>query len=168
MIQKVVFRISVAFCCAADGTRLPPLILLPRKKPIPDFIPPTNVIVLNKPSGNFDTQTIVESFFQRVLIPHILRNNLKNPIIYFDRAPCHFNDVVKTYLSKNNIEFEFFPPRLTNVLQPADIVWFKSLKSAYKNLWSDWYVNEDKAFTKQGNLKSPGYARSIGWISQIW
>ncbi|CAF0826559.1 unnamed protein product [Brachionus calyciflorus] len=84
-------RISVAFSFAADGTKLPPLVLIPRKTPLKDFVPPTNVIVCYKPSGNFDTNAIIDLLI-RVFVPHILRKNLNNPVIFLDRATCHFND----------------------------------------------------------------------------
>ena len=29
-------------------------------------------------------------------------------------------------------------------------------------------INEPKSFTAAGNLQSPGYAKAITWISEIW
>ena len=60
------------------------------------------------------------------------------------------------------------PKRLTNLLQPADIAWFRPLKSLYDNHWSDWLVNSEKTFTKSNNMRSPGYAQIIEWVSSIW
>ncbi len=33
---------------------------------------------------------------------------------------------------------------------------------------NDWSVNVPKSFTTSGNRKSPGYAKGIEWISEIW
>jgi len=46
-------------------------------------------------------------------------------------------------------------------MQPADVGWFRSLKSQYQAKWQDWYLTEPKAFTKSNNMKSPGYAKVI-------
>ena len=46
--------------------------------------------------------------------------------------------------------------------------WFKVMKAKYHEEWTSWFLNDRKAFTKNGNLKSPGYARAIDWIVKIW
>ena len=56
----------------------------------------------------------------------------------------------------------------TNLLQPADVSWMRPLKRAYHQKWQHWLINEEKSFTPAGNLRSPGYALVINWISQIW
>ena len=35
-------------------------------------------------------------------------------------------------------------------------------------LWNDWYINDDKTFTKANNLRSPRYAKVIDWIALAW
>ena len=43
------------------------------------------------------------------------------------------------------------------LVQPADVGWFKSIKSNYHRSWTDWDCKNDHAFTAAANLKSPGY-----------
>jgi hypothetical protein len=57
---------------------------------------------------------------------------------------------------------------MTNLLQPADVCWFASIKREYKRVWSSWYMNEDKSLTRTGNTKSPGYVKCCSWLSAIW
>jgi hypothetical protein len=59
--------------------------------------------------------------------------------------------------SQHNISIEFIPPRLNNLLQPADV--FVSLKDAYRQERTNWFIFDDKAFTRYGNLRNPGYPR---------
>ena len=141
---------------------------MPRKKPLRDFVPPTNCLVVYKSKGTVDSDIICESFLQRILVPHILRKNIKNPILLLDQAKCDMSLRVKLKLAENNIRLELVPPRMTGIVQPADVCWFSSLKKHYHRLWSEWFQNDPKAFTKSGNLKSPGYQMAIGWISLIW
>ncbi len=56
---------------------------------------------------------------------------------------------------------------MTPLLQPADVSWMRPLKVAYFKKWNHWLVHAPKAFTASGNVKSPGYAKVITWISEI-
>jgi hypothetical protein len=38
-------NVSTVFCAAADGTKLRVLILIPRKKPLKNYRPPSNVVI---------------------------------------------------------------------------------------------------------------------------
>ena len=69
--------ISVSFCAAADGTKLPALIIIPRKFPLKNFNPPENVLVHYKQgSSTFNSEIISDVFFKRVLNPHIVRKGI--------------------------------------------------------------------------------------------
>ena len=57
--------------------------------------------------------------------------------------------------------------RGTNMLQPANVAWMFVFKLRHFNKWQDWMTNELKSFTPAGNLRSPGYAKTITWISEI-
>ena len=65
------------------------------------------------------------------------------------------------------LEINYIPKRLTSLLQPADVCWMESLKRAYKDKWNNWFINELKTITSVGNIKPPGYAKVITWISEI-
>ena len=54
---------------------------------------------------------------------------------------------------ENNISLEFIPPRFTSILQPADEAWFSELKRAYHQKWTEWYLNDERTFTKAGNMQ---------------
>ncbi|CAF0758703.1 unnamed protein product [Brachionus calyciflorus] len=60
------------------------------------------------------------------------------------------------------------PPRLTNLLQPADVCWFSKIKNLFCAKWNEWSINVEKNLTVYGNTKSPGYAQAIKWLSDIW
>ena len=62
----------------------------------------------------------------------------------------------------------FIPGRMTNLLQPADVLWFAPIKKKFKKYWSDWFMHDNKSLTKQGNTKSPGYVKCCEWLSEIW
>lgn len=57
---------------------------------------------------------------------------------------------------------------MTALLQPADVCWMRTLKLKFKEKWQLWLIHEPKSLTASGNWRSPGYARAIDWISEIW
>ena len=65
-------RLSLAFGASAKGSKLPLVVLIPRKKPLKDFEPPSNVIVVYKKSASFDATTVKNGFVQRSLLPTII------------------------------------------------------------------------------------------------
>ena len=79
------------------------------------------------------SNTINSCFIQRVIRPHVFRQNLKP-------APYHKKASVKTNLDQFNINLQFFPLRMTRLVQPADVSWFKSIKSEYCKKWTTWYT----------------------------
>ncbi len=71
-------RLSAAFSTTASGEKLPILILVPRKTPLPDnsFIggkPPSNVYLIYKPSATFD-ETVVCKYLDNIVQPYMTGN----------------------------------------------------------------------------------------------
>ena len=100
-----------------------------------------------------------QTYIDRIFMPHKLRNDYKETHLFIDNAPCHKTFEVLNKFHENNIGITFIPPRMTSTLQPADVDIFRSLKASFHQRWTDWYINEPKAFTKNHNLKSPGYVK---------
>ena len=66
------------------------------------------------------------------------------------------------------VSVHWIAKRTTPFLQPADQSWMTPLKAAYFSKWNHWLINAPKAYTKAGNMQSPGYAWVVGWISEAW
>ena len=84
------------------------------------------------------------------------------------RWPCHTTQRVKTNFANASVRVKYVPKRMTPLLQPADVSWMRPLKVAYFKKWNHWLVHAPKSYTAAGNVKSPGYATVITWISGIW
>lgn len=124
-------RISAAFTAVADGTKLPIFALIPRKNPINEMNNLKNAEVAYKSESTFDDEMII-CYLNRKIIPYKLRKQLQTILLIIDHAPCHLTVKVKNFCVDNCIELLFIPPRLTNLLQPADVCWFASIKKSYK------------------------------------
>ncbi len=146
---------------------MPFFIIIPRKTDLHNFVPPENTVVTYKTGATFNEDLIVE-YIRRVVLPY--KNHWGYETIYFiiDHAKCHLTASVRSYCSTNSIELVYIPKRLTNILQPADVMWFRSFKRNYNQLWTEWFMSGNHDFTVNKNLKSPGYSKCIEWLSQIW
>ena len=138
-------RVSVAFTATAAGDKFKPIILIPRKRPLKNFIVPRNVEVVYGTSGTFNSVILAEHFI-KVLDAQIsaFSNNEQPFHLLIDSAPCHTNDSFKRALQNRGIHIHYVPPRLANILQPADVAWMKSLKKSYRDLWDNWMMNAPK------------------------
>jgi hypothetical protein len=119
-------KISIAVTVSADGYVLPAMVIIPRKTPLPNYIPPNNVIVHYKENSNtFDSDVISNGVLQRIIYPQILVNNQKNPLLIMDSAPCHKTKEVREKCEEFGINLLLIPPRMTQLVQPCDVSIFK-------------------------------------------
>jgi hypothetical protein len=160
-------RLSAAFSATASGIKLPVLILIPRKTALPNYEPLSNVKLIYKTNATFNEE-IMESFVKEILYEYKNSQYLNQLRLFLDSARCHMTKRVQEAFAAHDILQTFIPPRMTNLLQPADVSWFGSLKKKYHEMWNDWFINQEKTYTKYGNPKSPGYEKCINWISKIW
>ncbi len=87
--------------------------------------------------GTFNQQRKVQ-YIERIVVPYKLHNALRTVYLILDSARCHLTESVKTKCQENKIILLFIPPRLTNLLQPADVCWFAPLKKHYHGTWNEW------------------------------
>lgn len=164
-------KISLAFTASSNGRKFPILssIVIPRKNPLKaPFKCPDSVVILYKPkSKTFDTNIMKGSFLQNIIRPYMLRHNKSRVLLHLDNSPVHKRSDLLSAFKQNGVEVSYFPARMTSLLQPADVGWFRSLKAQYHSKWQEWYLSSPKSFTTASNLKSPGYAKVINWISEI-
>ena len=65
-------------------------------------------------------------------------NDLEKLNLFIDCVPCHTTALVKSEFEAAGVDLTYIPKRLTNLLQSADISWFKPLKGLYKECWNNW------------------------------
>jgi len=111
---------------------------------------------------------MILAYFQRIILPYKLRKNFDKLLMVFDEATCHMHKKVIDFCALHSIYLLTIPPRMTNLLQPADVSWFASLKRSYRQLWNNWYVYDERTFTRNNNARSPGYVKCAQWLGRIW
>ena len=119
-------------------------------------------VILYKPnSKTFDTVVLRETYINQILRPYMLHRKKTRILLHLDNSPAHKRKDLRSAFRHNNVEVSYFPPRMTSLLQPADVGWFRSFKAQYHTKWQNWYLTEPKSFTKAKNMKSPGYGKVI-------
>jgi len=123
-------RMLVAFTAASNGTKLPVFGINTRKKEIFELNELSNIVIEYKTKSTFDEDMII-TYLRRIILPYLLKSSFSKILLLIDSATCHLTKNVKDFCYENNIFLCFIPPRLTNLLQPADVVWFCLIKKKY-------------------------------------
>jgi len=153
-------RVSVCFTGTAGGTKIKPLILIPRKNPLKNWIPPNNVQVVYGTNGCFN-EIVVSQHYIPLLVEYKNNKHYSALNMIYDQAPCHQTQRVQTNFVNASIRVKRCPKRMTPLFQPADVCWMSPVKSGYFKRWNHWLIHAPKAYTASGNRKSPGYAQVI-------
>ena len=129
---------------------------------MPDYIPPDNVVIQYKTGGIFNDDMICD------YLEEIMSDKPGGTTLILDSARCHLTSKVSDKFEALGLKKVFVMPRMTNLLQPADVGWFSIIKKHLHQRWNNWYLSEEHTFTRFGNIRSPGYALCIKWLSEIW
>ena len=81
-----------------------------------------------------------------------------------DSAKPHKTAKLTAHAEAKNTNLMIIPPRMTNLLQPADVCGFSEFKKAYHVKWVEWSLNSMKVKSIHNNFKSPDYAVAIEWF----
>jgi hypothetical protein len=140
-------RLSAAFGATAGGTKLPIYIIVPRKREIENYIPPNNVVLVYKTGATFDQIEIVD-YLDIVIKKFMNETGLERSkfTLFINSAKC----------DEINLNRIFIPPLVTYLLQPADVAWFANIKKEYNAKWCDWFLQAEKTYTRQNNMRFPG------------
>ena len=123
-------------------------------------------IILIKGNVNFKTgatfnDDMIVQCIDKILKPYMLSREITKLYLIYDSAKCHLTSKVINHVKSNNIHLIVIPPRLTNLLQLADVMFFSVIKKSFHEKWNYWFLNAPKDITCHGNLKSPGYVQVI-------
>ena len=105
-----------------------------------------------KTGGTFNEHVIID-WVNKIVTPYRLSNGWDSIYLIYDSAKCHLTPSVRTHLDKNNVLLTEVKPRLTNLIQPADVVLFAPYKKSYHFAWNDWFINAPKSYTCHGKFK---------------
>ena len=112
------------------------LVLVPRKNPLKNWLPPENVQVIYGTNGCFN-EAVVSQHYIPLLVDYKVEHNLPNLDFIFDQAPCHMTRQVTNTFQAASIKVQPVPKCMTPMFQPADVAWMRPLKVAYFKKWNE-------------------------------
>ena len=150
---------TIMTCVSASGNVLPPMMIFPRKRAIPDSfkvgaVP--NTLFLNSTNGWINSELYLEwlKFF---------RNNIPptRPVLLIqDGHTSHMSIEAIEYCKSNEIYILCLPSHTTHILQPLDIGVFKSFKSNFSKACTN-YMSKNP-----GRVITPEFLASL--VVEAW
>jgi hypothetical protein len=71
------------------------------------------------------------NYYNRIIKPHLCKIDKTEGFLFLDSARCHLTSKSVEAAVANRIEIIKIPPKMTNILQPADASSFGAIKKEY-------------------------------------
>lgn len=144
-------NITVLIVFTASGKMCPPMVLFPYVRPpkaLVDNMPPH--WVLGRSESGWMKGDVFFEYIANDFNEWVTQNNLKRPILLLiDGHKSHMTMNLSTFCDTHGIILYALPPNTTHILQPADVIVFKPLKTEWKNTVRKWQSHENnKCVTK--------------------
>lgn len=158
---------TVALACAADGSKIPPMVIFKKAK-VPKEQFPNSVVVHANKKGWMDE----EGFKIWVNQCYSRRQDgffkSKKALLVMDSMRAHITDMSKNRIINSNTIPAIIPGGMTKILQPLDISVNRSFKSYIRDLWEQWMINGDHSFTKTDRMRRASYLEVVNWVDRAW
>ncbi|XP_056645093.1 uncharacterized protein LOC130450623 [Diorhabda sublineata] len=134
-------NVSLIACCNAEGTFLPPILILKGKYKKPEFcegLPPGSNVYMNQKSSYINAELFLK-WMKEHFIP---RKQDGKVLLILDGHSSHSNSYEMLQLaSENDVIILCLPSHTTQALQPLDRSFFKPFKSYLSKEVSTWFIN---------------------------
>ena len=159
-------KFTVMLAALADGTKLTPLVLLPRKRPLPAADIPLGLAVYMCGTGkSWCNEEIIMYWLAKIWG----RNNHIRRLLVWDSFRAHITPRVKQAVrSTFNSDMAVIPGGCTSKLQPADVSWNKPFKSKMAELYDQWVFSGEVTLTRGGNRQPPTMKLFLKWVKLAW
>lgn len=152
-------NISLIACCNAEGTFLPPVLILKGKYKKPEFsegLPPGSDVFMN-PKSSYINADLFYNWMKDHFIP---RKPDGKVLLILDGHSSHSNSFKMLQLAKeNDVILLCLPSHTTQALQPLDRSFFKPFKSYLSKEVTNWFINKQgKSFSRYHISKMIGDA----------
>ena len=142
-------RVTVMLAGLADGTKLPPVVILKGVR-LPREIP--SGIVVEMAPKSWATEQIILTWLNKVW----KKNSQHRRLLVWDAYRPHITPKVKEFVRVNtNTDMAVIPGGCTSKLQPIDVSINKPFKAKFRELYDDWLMNGWVQLTRGGNRKAP-------------
>ena len=167
-------RISLILSCAADGTKLAPILIFKAKNEgnlekslnkIP-IVKSGKIFCYCQPNAWCDNDIFIK-WLKFIYLPYQNYVIKKKCLLILDKAPSHCSEETIDFMNKNEIKRIFIPGGLTRKLQPLDIAVNKPFKDNLKKCYTQYQLeNYNNTITnKQAKVDRK---KIVEWVNGIW
>ena len=115
-------RLTVVLTARADGSKLKPYIVIPRKREIQDLINTNKDALLSFAPKSWMDNQLTKDYLNRV----IGRFSFTKRLMIWDSYSCHLSSETKNVLRNFNLDSVIIPAGCTSLIQAPDLSWNKS------------------------------------------
>ena len=119
-------RLTVLLTARADGRKLRPFVLLPRKRPLRQLEKFKNKLEIVYCGISWMDDALTATYLEKILGPSLF---LKKRLLVWDSFRCHVSDATKKKLKQLKIDTAVVPGGCTKYVQPADVSWNRPFKA---------------------------------------
>ena len=159
-------HVTVMLACLADGTKLPPYVILKRKT-APKEAMPAGIVVRAQEKGWMESELVVD-WLKVVWGTRCGALGKKRNMLVMDDSSGNLTDAVKTQVRKMNGDLVIIPGGVTGQLQVFDVVVNTPFKDNLSKRYTEWLLSGDHALTPSGRIQKPAVHRLCEWILQAW
>lgn len=147
---------TVACCCSADGTHLPPFVVYKSKNLYDKWClgGPTRTVYSSSPSGWMESKQFLQ-WFRSVFLFHVTKYPGQK-VLFLDGHSSHISIELIKLAMENNVKLICLPPNSSHILQPMDVGVFGNVKREWKNILREHYSE-----TKQQNVDKPTFPKLL-------
>ncbi len=160
-------QITVMLGILADGTKLPPYLILNRKTVPKKETFPKDVVVRASPKA-WMTGELMLDWLKTVWDkrPGVLRR--PRSMLVLDSFKGHLVDSVEESLKGKKSDMVVIPGGMTSQLQPLDVSVNKPFKDYVKDEYETWLLSSNLPLTDTGKIKKPPASQVAQWVSNAW
>ena len=156
-------RLTVVLTARADGTKLKPYIIIPRRRPIKELETLTTVVCAYDNKSWMDDSLTID-YLNRV----VGKFSFSKRLMIWDSFRCHTSASTRAHLRKLSMASVIIPGGCTGKIQAPDVSWNKSFKSRLSSSYDEWMLNGPHSFTNAGNMRPPSFLQISTWIHEAW
>ena len=157
---------TVVLACMADGTKLPPTIILKRKT-MPRIAVPVGVVLRVHAKGWMNLDGMVD-WLRGVWERRPGAFHSPNSLLVMDSFKPHKDNAIKDRLRGKGTALSIIPGGLTSMCQPLDVSLNKPFKLGIKKRWSQWMETGEHTFTVTGRQRAPTIDVLCQWVKESW
>ncbi|KAJ7303161.1 hypothetical protein JRQ81_012094 [Phrynocephalus forsythii] len=159
-------RYTAVLSCCADGTQLPPMLILKGEAHPNETVPPGILVQIHEKGGM--NEDMMGVWFAEVWSKRPGGLFKKPALLVLDQFRAHLTEKTKRMASDLQTHLAVIPGGLAGQLQPLGVSINKPFKALMKEEWSRWVHKAGGHSAPSGRAKEPTLTEVCDWVLNSW